>query len=54
VETGLQLLARSTALADAVSAGDLAIVGATYHLSNGKVVLHDVQGDIGEEPADKA
>jgi carbonic anhydrase len=54
VETGLQLLARSTALADAVKAGDLAIVGATYHLSNGKVELHDVQGDIGEVPVSKA
>src|SRR6201986_3396575 len=50
-ETGTQLLARSTALADAVAAGDLAIVGATYHLADGKVVLHDVHGDIGEVPA---
>lgn len=54
VETGAQLLARSTALADAVAAGDLAIVGATYHLADGRVVLHDVHGDIGEEPADKS
>ena len=54
IETGIQLLARSTALAEAVAAGDLAIVGATYHLADGKVVLHDVHGDVGEEPADKA
>jgi carbonic anhydrase len=48
VETAANLLARSTALADAVAAGDLAIVGATYHLADGKVVLHDVHGDVGQ------
>ncbi|MCH9669245.1 MAG: carbonic anhydrase [Actinomycetia bacterium] len=47
-ETGNQLLSRSTAIADAVNAGDLAIVGLTYQLADGKVVLRDHIGDIGE------
>lgn len=47
-ETGAQLMARSTAIAERVSAGDLAIVGATYHLADGRVVLRDHIGDIGE------
>lgn len=47
-ETGSQLLSRSTAIADGVSAGDLAIVGLTYHLADGKAVLRDHIGDIGE------
>src|ERR1700761_4385368 len=34
VETGSQLIARSTTIAQAVAAGDLAIVGATYHLAD--------------------
>jgi carbonic anhydrase len=53
VETAASLLGRSAALADAVAAGDLAIVGATYHLADGKVVLHDVHGDIGEKNGHK-
>jgi carbonic anhydrase len=48
VETGAQLMARSTAIADRVNAGSLAIVGATYHLADGRVVLRDAIGDIGE------
>ncbi len=47
-ETGAQLMARSTAIAERVAAGDLAIVGATYHLADGRVVLRDHIGDIGE------
>ncbi|KUI46718.1 carbonic anhydrase [Mycobacterium sp. GA-1199] len=47
-ETGTQLMARSTAIAEQVAAGDLAIVGATYHLADGRVVLRDHIGDIGE------
>jgi carbonic anhydrase len=47
-ETGVQLMARSTAIADRVGSGDLAIVGLTYHLADGKVVLRDHLGDIGE------
>jgi len=50
VETGAQLLARSTVIAEKVAAGELAIVGATYHLADGEVVLRKVIGDVGEEP----
>ncbi len=50
VETGAQLIARSTAIAERVKAGTLAIVGATYELADGRVVLRDAIGDIGEEP----
>ena len=35
-------------LADAVRSNNLAIVGLTYHLSDGQVVLRDHIGDIGE------
>lgn len=48
IETGSQLLARSTLIAEAVAAGTLAIVGLTYHLADGKVVLRQHLGDIGE------
>ncbi|MHA3019091.1 carbonic anhydrase [Mycobacterium sp. BMJ-28] len=48
-ETGAQLMARSTAIAERVNAGTLAIVGLTYHLSDGRVVLRDHLGDIGEQ-----
>jgi carbonic anhydrase len=54
VETGAQLLARSTAIAERVAAGELAIVGATYHLAEGRVVLRQVIGDVGEEPGDES
>nr|CRL78275.1 carbonic anhydrase [Mycolicibacterium malmesburyense] len=47
-ETGAQLLARSTTVSDRVASGDLAIVGVTYHLADGRVVLRDHLGDIGE------
>ena len=49
VETGTQLLERSSAIAQAVASGDLAIVGATYHLADGRVVLRNIIGDIGEK-----
>jgi carbonic anhydrase len=49
-ETGAQLMARSMAIADRVNAGTLAIVGVTYHLADGRVVLRDAIGDIGDEP----
>jgi carbonic anhydrase len=49
VETAAQLLARSTAIAERVAAGELAIVGATYNLAEGRVVLRNVIGDIGEK-----
>jgi carbonic anhydrase len=47
-ETAAQLLARSTAIAERVSAGTLAIAGITYRLAKGKAVLVDQVGDIGE------
>jgi carbonic anhydrase len=47
-ETGAQLMARSTAIAERVASGDLAIVGLTYQLADGRVVLRDHLGDIGE------
>src|SRR6185437_16198370 len=43
-ETGAQLMARSTAVAERVASGDLAIVGLTYHLADGRVVLRDHLG----------
>jgi carbonic anhydrase len=54
VETGSQLLARSTTIAEAVAAGDLAIVGATYHLADGRVVLREIIGDVGDEVSHKS
>ena len=47
-ETAAQLMARSSAIADRVNAGELAIVGLTYHLADGKVGLRKHIGDIGE------
>jgi carbonic anhydrase len=49
VETGTQLLERSSAIAHAVAAGDLAVVGATYHLEDGRVVLRNIIGDVGDK-----
>ncbi|MGE2731173.1 carbonic anhydrase [Mycolicibacterium vaccae] len=48
IETGQQLLNRSTAIDDAVNAGKLAIAGVTYHLSDGQIALRAHIGDIGE------
>ncbi|MGV0790407.1 carbonic anhydrase [Mycolicibacterium sp. XJ1819] len=48
IETGVQLMARSTTISERIAAGDLAIVGATYHLADGRVGLRDHLGDIGE------
>ncbi len=47
-ETGKQLVSRSTAVSEALRDGRLAIVGLTYHLADGQVVLRDHIGDIGE------
>ncbi len=52
VETGSQLMSRSATIAAKVAAGELAIVGATYRLADGEVVLRQVIGDVGDEPAD--
>lgn len=48
IETGVQLLSRSTAIAGGVDAGEVAIVGVTYHLADGRIVLREHLGDIGE------
>ncbi|TQK29148.1 carbonic anhydrase [Arthrobacter sp. SLBN-53] len=48
-ETAAQLMARSTVIADRVRSGTLAIVGLTYHLSDGRVQLRTHLGDIGEQ-----
>ncbi len=47
-ETAAQLMARSSAIADKINDGSLAIVGVTYHLADGKVALRKHIGDIGE------
>ncbi|MDD7812691.1 carbonic anhydrase [Mycobacterium sp. CSUR Q5927] len=47
-ETVRQLASRSTVIAEQIEAGTLAIVGATYHLSDGRVQVREYLGDIGE------
>lgn len=47
-ETVTQLRIRSTPVAEGLAAGTLAIVGLTYQLADGRVVLRDHLGDIGE------
>jgi carbonic anhydrase len=49
-ETAAQLLARSTAIADRVAGGRLAIACVTYRLAEGRAMLRDHIGNIGEEP----
>ena len=51
IETGEQLMARSTVIAAKVSAGEVAIVGATYHLHDGRVQVREVIGEVGEKVA---
>lgn len=48
IETGSQLLLRSTVISNKVNSGDLAIVGVTYRLADGQIVLREHLGDIGE------
>ena len=48
-ETAAQLRARSVPVAQGIAAGTVAIVGLTYHLADGRVVLRDHLGDIGED-----
>jgi len=50
-ETAAQLLSRSTAILERIPTGDLAIVGVTYHLADGRVVLRERVGEVGESPA---
>ncbi len=47
-ETVAQLTSRSTAIAERVAAGTLAVAGVGYHLADGRAVLLDHVGDIGE------
>ena len=47
-ETVAQLMERSTAIAERVSAGTPALAGVTYHLADGRAALVDQVGDIGE------
>lgn len=47
-ETLAQLVARSSAIAERVSAGSLGVAGVTYHLADGRAALVDHRGDIGE------
>ena len=47
-ETAAQIRSRSTAVAERLDAGTLAIAGATYQLADGRVILRDYLGDIGE------
>jgi carbonic anhydrase len=49
-ETAAQLLSRSTAILERIPTGELAIVGVTYHLADGRVVLRERVGDVGESP----
>jgi len=46
-ETVAQLVSRSSAIAERVAEGTLAIAGATYHLTDGRAVLIHNVGDIG-------
>ncbi len=48
VETGALLAQRSRIIAGHVAAGTCAIAGVTYTLSDGRIHLRDVVGDIGE------
>lgn len=47
-ETAAQLGRRSTAITERLESGTVAIVGLTYRLADGRVVLRDYLGDIGE------
>jgi carbonic anhydrase len=47
-DTVTQLRIRSVSIAERLAAGTVAIVGLTYHLADGRVVLRDYLGDIGE------
>jgi carbonic anhydrase len=48
-DTVAQLMTRSTVIPERVAAGKLAIVGVTYHLTDGRAVLCDHIGEIGEQ-----
>ncbi|CCK65824.1 beta-carbonic anhydrase CanB [Mycobacterium canetti] len=48
-ETVAILMARSSAILERIARGSLAIVGVTYQLDDGRAVLRDHIGNIGEE-----
>ena len=48
IETASQLQTRSLPISQRVTEGTLAIAGLTYHLADGRVVLRQHLGDIGE------
>lgn len=48
-ETLARLVSRSSAIAERVAAGTLALAGVTYKLADGKAALVDHIGDIGEQ-----
>ncbi|MBT0566108.1 carbonic anhydrase [Williamsia sp. CHRR-6] len=50
-ETAARLLERSRTIAEAVEAGKLGIVGLTYSLAEGKVLLREAIGDVDDTPA---
>ena len=47
-ETTKQLVGRSKVVSDGVASGTLAIAGLTYQLADGRVLLRESVGDIGE------
>jgi carbonic anhydrase len=47
-ETAAQLARRSTAITERLESGAVAIAGLTYRLADGRAVLRDYLGDIGE------
>ena len=47
-ETLKQLVSRSSAISERLDAGTLALAGVTYQLAEGRAVLVDQIGDIGE------
>lgn len=50
VETGRLLMQRSRIIAERVANGKLAIVGLTYQLGEGRVLLRGVYGEVGDVP----
>jgi carbonic anhydrase len=51
-ETGAQLIARSVAISQRVASGGLAVLGLMYSLADGRAVLQDSLGEIGESVPD--
>ena len=47
-ETTKQLVSRSRAIAEGIDSGTLAIAGVTYQLADGRAVLREAVGDLGQ------